>query len=83
MLAYVKDNITDVYCEFLQYYTDQTYSPTFHVFLNGGRWEMMVGTLLPWTISCQRFNFFFTIKTVATREKKIEIPKEKKEKYLN
>lgn len=34
--------MTDVYCEFYQYYTDATYTPELYVYLDKGRWGMMV-----------------------------------------
>lgn len=34
--------MTDVYCEFYQYYLDALYTPEFHVYLDKGTWGMMV-----------------------------------------
>lgn len=41
-IRYNRRNISDAYCEFYQYYPDKSYTPEFYVYLDKGKWGMMV-----------------------------------------
>lgn len=47
-IKYTAKNITNVYCEFYQYYPDASYLPEIYVFLDKRSWGLMVS---PW--ECQ------------------------------